>query len=245
MKGRIAHLTIPIERKNGKGNIPSLVVAHFADLVSKGILHPGDKLPSELEMTRKFEISRISLREAIKLLEAKGYVESRGRRGKFIRAITDNAIAEPMNAIIASGQLDISQIFEIKKIFDGESAFIAATRASDEDTALLRVILSDVENIISSGKNNALELAQVRYHDFFTTLSRITGNILYNHMTCSFQTLLKKVMNGNATVLSAREQWTHVTDHLALITSAVERKAPTEARNAVHTHTEFLCARFA
>ena len=71
--------------------IPTLVADQIIDLISRGKLKPGDRLPSEHEMTERFRISRISLREAMKLLEAKGYVESRHRKGKFVRSPADTA----------------------------------------------------------------------------------------------------------------------------------------------------------
>ena len=65
-------------------DIPTLVMNQIIDLISQGKLKIGDKLPSEQEMTELFGISRISLREAMKLLEAKGYIESRDRKGKYV-----------------------------------------------------------------------------------------------------------------------------------------------------------------
>lgn len=56
-------------------DIPSRVTNHIIDLITKGALKPGDKLPSEHEMTKIFGISRISLREGLKLLEARGYIQ--------------------------------------------------------------------------------------------------------------------------------------------------------------------------
>jgi DNA-binding FadR family transcriptional regulator len=73
-------------------NRPTYHPRHEPDhrAISQGRLKIGDKLPSEQEMTRQFGISRISLREAMKQLEAKGYIESRDRKGKYVRSLTDN-----------------------------------------------------------------------------------------------------------------------------------------------------------
>jgi GntR family transcriptional repressor for pyruvate dehydrogenase complex len=63
-----------ISRIEKSPDIPNLVSKQIIDLISEGKLKPGDKLPSEHEMTQMFGISRISLREAMKLLEARGYM---------------------------------------------------------------------------------------------------------------------------------------------------------------------------
>ena len=71
-------------------DIPSLVAKQIIDRIAEGALKPGDKLPSEHQMTELFGISRISLREAMKLLEARGYIESHDRRGKFVKSMVED-----------------------------------------------------------------------------------------------------------------------------------------------------------
>src|SRR4030043_411214 len=81
--------------------IPSLVAKQIIEHIASGKLKPGDKLPSEHDMTTTFGISRISLREAMKLLEAKGYIASHGRRGKFVKTVGGPPLESTIEGIIS------------------------------------------------------------------------------------------------------------------------------------------------
>jgi len=122
---------IGISRIEKSPDIPSLVARQIVDLISEGRLKPGDKLPSEHEMTNLFGISRISLREAMKLLEAKGYIESRDRRGKFVRSVVDT-MRSPIEELISIDRAKIWELLYVRRIIEAEAAYLAAKNATDD-----------------------------------------------------------------------------------------------------------------
>ena len=67
MKEKVKDFQIVINRAVKNQDIPSMIVSQIIQHIASGILQPGDKLPSELEMTRRYKVSRISLREALKI----------------------------------------------------------------------------------------------------------------------------------------------------------------------------------
>jgi len=65
------------------------IVRQIEDLIERGILKPGDKLPSEPVLAEQLGTSRPPLREALSALEIMGIIERRGRTGNFVKANTD------------------------------------------------------------------------------------------------------------------------------------------------------------
>ena len=74
----------PIE-KNVK--ISYKVVEQFKKLIAEGKLQPGQRLPTEKELAETLRVSRPTLREALTVLEAIGYIEIRPREGSFVRTM--------------------------------------------------------------------------------------------------------------------------------------------------------------
>ncbi|MGB4269423.1 MAG: GntR family transcriptional regulator, partial [Spirochaetota bacterium] len=116
MAARNKGIQLMINKIEKAPDIPSMVVSQIIELISSGVLKPGDRLPSELEMTRRFGISRISLREAMKLLEAKGYIESQGRKGKYVKSVVDDAIKTPIEGLIQIDHKKIWELLEVRRI---------------------------------------------------------------------------------------------------------------------------------
>jgi GntR family transcriptional repressor for pyruvate dehydrogenase complex len=241
MSGNEQGFTLVLDREKKHSDIPTMVVERIVSMISSDELRPGDKLPSELEMTRRFGISRISLREAMKLLEARGYIECRGRKGKYIRSFTEGAVATPLEDFITSDNGKLSQLFEVKRILDGELAFMAATRASDADISSLMRILAEVEQCLGSDSTDCVNFVIKRYSDFFLIMSESTQNTIFSHLTASMSTTLKHILFGNKNgSVDQRGRCSIIRDQLSSIVSAIAGHSPLDARDAVHRHIDFL-----
>ncbi|GAB1582836.1 GntR family transcriptional regulator [Phyllobacterium phragmitis] len=68
----------------------------IADLIREAALQPGDKLPTEAQLTARFRISRPALREALKLLEQDGIIYVEHGRGRFVSAISAAQVDRPI-----------------------------------------------------------------------------------------------------------------------------------------------------
>lgn len=66
------------------------------DLIQRSALTPGDKLPSEDQLTQRFDCSRPTLREALKILEQDGIIETQHGRGRFLTAAASLMVERPI-----------------------------------------------------------------------------------------------------------------------------------------------------
>jgi DNA-binding FadR family transcriptional regulator len=220
--------------------IPTLVADQIIDLISKGMLKPGDKLPSEHEMTRRFRISRISLREAMKLLEAKGYIESRHRKGKFVRVAAD-AVKSPIEELLLVDQEKIWELLYVRRILDSEAARLACERATHVDLSKLKKLY---ERALEVGEDTVLHDAREGaklYTEFFNTLLSCTKNTVFMHIRKSMNSILIGALPYSRRKLSMIEGSSRmIVRQLHAILDAIGRRDTLLARAATEEHIDYL-----
>ncbi len=220
-------------------DIPTLVMNQIIELISQGKLKIGDKLPSEQEMTELFGISRISLREAMKLLEAKGYIESRDRKGKYVKSLTDN-VKSSIEDLISIDHEKIWELIAVRRIIDSEAAFLAAKNVGKEQKARFKKIIDTLdrigaENILLSKEGGRL------YSDFFDILADATRNTIFVHLRKSITTILTGVFPYSRKKLSkVPESSRDIVKQLLLIYDAIEKKDADKAKSATIEHIDYI-----
>jgi GntR family transcriptional regulator, transcriptional repressor for pyruvate dehydrogenase complex len=241
MTENIQQLKLSIDRSEKHTDIPTLVVRQITSHIINGALLPGDKLPSELEMTRRFGISRISLREAMKLLEAKGYIESKGRKGKFVRTITGEALETPLSEYIASSEGNFSQLLEVVKIIGGEVASMATSMSSENDIMDLWCELALIESNVRRGGKNQTDAILSHYTQFFVKLSQTAHNKVLSHLVMSISSILKQNLSIlYSDIQNKKGKESDLLSHLSAIVGAIEKRSESEAKSAVYQHIDFL-----
>ena len=115
-----------------------LVVDQLRRAIHSGSFVPGDKFPPERELSKQLGVSRASVREAIRVLEGEGYVETRrGASGGIIvldRAQTEDRLGEVIRAKLP----EIEQVIDFRLAVECSAARLAAMRRTDEDLVTLR-----------------------------------------------------------------------------------------------------------
>lgn len=100
-------------------------------------LKPGDKLPNEVAMAEEYGVSRISLREAIKTLSAKGLIITKHGEGSFINEYNSEMLAETLNNISLLNDTSILEMLQLRKVMETEAAKLCALNATQEELALI------------------------------------------------------------------------------------------------------------
>lgn len=118
------------------------VTEQIVNLIKNNELKPGDKLPPERELAEKLTISRGSLREALRVLESRGMVESKPGEGRFIREVNKDAFINTENVVLNLEKSSILELIEAREIFEVKIVELAAQRATADDIkAIKRVLL--------------------------------------------------------------------------------------------------------
>ena len=123
------------------------------ELVRDGSLKHGDRLPSEREMAERLQVSRSSLREAMRALELQGMVASRPGAGTFINTGQFDAMASVIASCLVDSHQTVQDVFEMRRILEPGIAALAAERATEEDICQLESALGEQREQIERGES--------------------------------------------------------------------------------------------
>ena len=161
-----------------KRTLSSEVVEQILSMIHTNQLQPGDRLPSERELSRAFNIGRSSVREAIKILETTGLVRTT-TRGKEI-CLPRSARIPAFN--LAADLTNIREVFEARKAIEIELSGLAAERASSEEIAVMRQAL-----IAEGASQSVVAAADIAFH---RALARSAHNSVLSEVYNSITGLL-------------------------------------------------------
>ena len=142
------------------GRISEVIVEQVRLLIRQGQLLAGDRLPSERELCERFGVSRVTVREALRVLEANGLVEIRvgARGGAFVTAPSSRLVGEGIADLISLATLTAGEVTEARQVFELGIVGLVCERATDEDIAALYEIC-DRSSAALEGDDYPLELS--------------------------------------------------------------------------------------
>jgi GntR family transcriptional regulator, transcriptional repressor for pyruvate dehydrogenase complex len=143
------------------------VANHCTELIVQQQLQAGDKLPSERELCEQFGISRTVLREAVKMLEEKGLLDSKQGSGTYVRSVSPQAISDSVTLYVRSDQSRYIELMELRSILDVELAGRLAEKASDAEVAALTHHIENMWQLLDSPE--AFSAEDVAFHTTFYT----------------------------------------------------------------------------
>jgi GntR family transcriptional regulator, transcriptional repressor for pyruvate dehydrogenase complex len=124
------------------GRISEVIVEQIRQLIRQGQLKPGDRLPPERDLCEQFGVSRVTIREALRMLEASGLVEIRvgARGGAFLTAPTSNRVSEGITDLLTMSVISAADVTEARMILEVGIVPLVCERATPQDLADLEKI---------------------------------------------------------------------------------------------------------
>lgn len=155
-------------RKNEK--VTDLIIGQIRDAVLSGQLKPGDRLASEKELVAQFDVSKATLREALRALEVMGLVESRkgASGGVYITEVKLQTTIHSMMNFLHFKSLSIAEITMVRFMLEPNIARLVAARINEEQ-------LSTLESFITSEETNP-QNSKTKDIGFHRYLARLAGN---------------------------------------------------------------------
>ncbi len=204
-------------------------------MVTSGAYEPGSRLPTEPDLAAMTGVSRMTLREAVRLLQAKGVVSVEHGRGTFVRPITDWSILDPavMRARAANGRgADeiFGKVLEARRLVEVGVAGLAATRRTARHLTEMRVTLNEMRRAADAGAIDAFTAADVAFHQ---AVMRAAGNEVIAAFFMPVESLVLESRRRTSEVAGARR---HAVSAHAAILAAIEVADPAEARGAMDAH---------
>jgi GntR family transcriptional regulator, transcriptional repressor for pyruvate dehydrogenase complex len=129
------------------------IVQQIRGLIRSEQLRPGDRLPSERELGERTGVSRVTIREALRVLEASGLVEIRvgARGGAFVTTPSLPKIGTGLADLISLSPLTAAEVTEARQVFELGSIPLIVQRATDDDIAELRDMVARHQAALKRG----------------------------------------------------------------------------------------------
>ncbi|CAN5516368.1 FadR/GntR family transcriptional regulator [soil metagenome] len=212
-------------------SIKEQVLQQLKQYIISGMVLPGERLPSERELAERLGIGRTSVREALKVLEAIGLVESRIGDGTFITAQIGASIGRTIGLGLMTWGGTIVEILEARLMIEGEAARVAAERATDEDLSALLAALERMERAVTFPNYLTADM------QFHRLVGQATHNTIVARIVANQIDLLEEVLRetqGDQLLTSAEDKATH-----RAVYAAIEQHKPVEAMDAMRQHLHF------
>ena len=178
-------------------------------------------------MADQFQVSRASVREALRTLELLGIVETRAGGGTFVKQVAPDDLARPLQSLIARGHT-LSDVIEFRGVVEPAIAALAATRITPEQLKELHELLIAQQTRVTAGEPYADE--DTRFHE-------VIGHAAANELLTTMLGVIWDVLRAS------REQWlqTNARAHASLeahhrIYDALARHDADVARRASAEH---------
>lgn len=140
-------------------------------LIADGSLQPGDRMPSEGELSERLGVSRGSIREAIRTLSALGVVETRRGAGTYVGELRAADMIRTLSLTVGLLPLEsILELYELRRVLEAHAVALSAARCDDATLAGLGDLLDRLEASEDVDEQSALD------HEFHMGIVRLCGN---------------------------------------------------------------------
>ena len=214
------------------------VVRQIEDLILRGILKPGERLPSERELSDRMGVSRPSLREALADLQTRGLLTSRAGAGVFVADVLGSAFSPALVTLFATHDAAVFDYLAFRRDMEGLAAERAARLGTDTDLAVIDRLYQKME--AAHPKRNPADESDLDA-SFHLAIIEASHNIIMLHMMRSMYDLLREGVFYNRSVMfRQRTTRQHLLDQHRAINSAIQSRDPEAARAAVEQHLDYV-----
>lgn len=185
------------------------------EMIQSGELRPGDRLPPEQELSERLGLSRSSLREAVKALEAIRVLDVRRGDGTYVTSLDPSLLLEAVSFILDFHRSSaVLEVFAVRRILETEAAALAASNVTANDLTQLHAAFEEVEDD---------EIDSLIDHDkkFHALLAAASGN---GYLAGLIETVSDQTVRAR--------YWRGVTDEDAITRTIAEHKAILQAVEA-------------
>jgi GntR family transcriptional regulator, transcriptional repressor for pyruvate dehydrogenase complex len=212
-----------------RSRLSEAAIDQIKDLIVSQQLEPGSKLPSERKLVEELQISRASVREALRILEIMGLVEVKPGKGAYVKGLTGDLFV-PLPNWLSDHKETLHNHFEARLVLEPAAAGFAAIRATKHDIRKLGDSLSEFRGKLADKDVVGMISSDIHFH---SQIGAATGN---KTIKLLMDTITRFLFDGwKATLrVEGRPQKT-VVEHGKILKAIIE-KDEKKARSAMKRH---------
>ena len=202
----------------GKGSMKDAIISQLRQEIAAGIIPFGEKL-SEARLAQRFGVSRMPVREALKELEASGFVAIEHRRGTFVRRLS---------------RPEILDLYEVREAVECMAARLCANRASNQVVAQLDEVVFALADAAECGDAEGYSATDERLHEL---IMQGAGN---DPLADYYRLLIQQMHRGLLSLIVTRREGRmerSLAEHRAIV-GAIRARDAQAAEAAMRTHVQ-------
>lgn len=214
--------------KNNKNhNLYEYIINEIKNMINKNELHIGDVLPSERDLAERFNVSRVPIREAMKIMEYIGMIEVDSVSKKVLKKINMTDLYTKISFCIENDYRTIIELFDLRLMIEPEAARLASENLEKED---ILTIKNSVERMkLSQDEMDTLYEASMQTHYAIIKSSK-------NQLLCSiYQGLYEHLLLSKSISMDLKTISQSIKIHEQIADAIINRK-PEEAKELMYEH---------
>ena len=223
-------------RVEAREPISAEIARKLLEYLLSGVLMPGERLPSERELSRTFGVGRSAVRDALKPLSLLGIIDVRQGDGTYLRATESELLPKAVEWGLLLGEQSAVDLVEARRHIEVALATLAAQRRSEEDLSELRRLLREMQD---AGSDDEFIEADIAFH---LRLAEAAGNSVLSGILTNIRSLIQvwitRVTRAADSIAPSYQE--HVP-----IMAAVEARDPAAAAAAMGAHLDSAGAKLA
>ena len=213
-----------------KARVAEEIADRIRELILDGAL-PGDRpLPGERQLAARFGVSRGSVRDALRVLQTIGLIETRHGQGTFPHELDVDRLVAPLASVLTYRRDLREELLDVRRMFEPAVARVAAARHTDQDLADLQRIVDVQRRKLKAGGSAIAEDTA-----FHAALARATQNRVVMRIMATLNDLL--IESRKLTLKQKGRPARSVEGHEAVV-AALRRRDPDGAAHAMHSHID-------
>ncbi|HEX2624589.1 MAG TPA: FCD domain-containing protein [Sphingomicrobium sp.] len=193
-------------------------------------LHVGDPLPSEGFFAKELGVSRAVMREAFGALGALKLIDvANGRRAR-VGALDGSVIADSLDHAISTAQIDVKDVWVVRRTIEVETAALAARHASADQAAR---IVELAERLAHDGDHAHVTEDDIAFH---LAIAEASGNALFRQIVMSFVPLMRVAVPKAWQTRRTEEERADILDRHRALARAIADRDPDSARRWMRSH---------
>jgi len=222
-------------KKVNKENLSDQIIRQIKEMIEKGVLKPEDRLPPERELALKLGVSRLPLREALKILQFINVLELRPGEGYVVKGLETANLLDILEDALEPGQNILNDLKEMRVTLEVKATELACLRRTDKDLKRMLEAIEEMEIAVNDNDDERIIKASLNYHN---SIMKASHNKLFIAILACFSDLINEGRKQSL-IIKGRYRLS-IDEHRAIYEAIKERdvKTATELMK-VHLETSY------
>ncbi|MEX0339842.1 MAG: FadR/GntR family transcriptional regulator [Arenibacterium sp.] len=218
--------------------LSAAVVRQIEQLILRGILRPGERLPSERDLAERLGVSRPSLRDAVADLQEQGLLDSRAGSGIYVADVLGSAFSPALQRLFATHDEAVFDYLSFRTDMEALAIVRAIRFGSDSDLKVVDAFFGKREDSLNKRNAEKEDRLDARFH---TPIIEASHNVVMLHMMRSMYDLLRAGVFYNRQIMF-RQRTSRATllDQHRAINTALQARDADAAEQAVRAHLGYV-----